>query len=120
MCVLLSTLAAGPDEYEYVSDCSQGGVGCVDESTGCRQGDTYDHRNKSLAPPSGDSIKCFFCFFLFETRFSGECVNHASFRGTNDNRHWSADTRPCPCRADPRRGKCYVGPGSLHTLAGRA
>ena len=45
---------------------------------------------------------------------------HALLQGITDNRHSSADTRPCLRRADSRRGKCYVGSGSLHTLAGRA
>jgi hypothetical protein len=41
----LPTLAAGDlDEYEYVSDCSHGGIGCIGESTaGCRQGDNRNN-----------------------------------------------------------------------------
>jgi hypothetical protein len=35
VCVV-ATDAGNLDEYEYVSDCSKGGIGCVGESTGCR------------------------------------------------------------------------------------
>ena len=53
ICVLrLSTLAAGHDEYEYVSDCSHGGIGCVAESTGCRQG---------RQPLATNDFNCFHC-----------------------------------------------------------
>ena len=40
--------AVNVDEYEYISDCSKGGVGCVAKLTGCRQGDkTHSVQNYS-------------------------------------------------------------------------